>query len=44
MTVFENLLVAAIYGRKQREAQASSCGDMLERTGSLAPPTAAPAR
>jgi branched-chain amino acid transport system ATP-binding protein len=34
LTVFENLLVAAIHGRRQREAQAvAGCGDILERTG-----------
>src|SRR5579863_1439607 len=34
LTVFENLLVAAIHGRRQREAQAvDACGDILERTG-----------
>jgi branched-chain amino acid transport system ATP-binding protein len=34
LTVFENLLVAAIHGRRQREAQViDSCGDILERTG-----------
>jgi branched-chain amino acid transport system ATP-binding protein len=34
LTVFENLLVAAIHGRRQREAQAvAACGDILERTG-----------
>ncbi|MGO9698286.1 MAG: ABC transporter ATP-binding protein [Xanthobacteraceae bacterium] len=34
LTVFENLLVAAIHGRKQREAQvADACGEILERTG-----------
>ena len=44
LTVFENLLVAAIYGRKQREAQVvDACGDILERTASSAPPIAAPA-
>ena len=31
---FENLLVAGIHGRKQREAQVvNACGDILERTG-----------
>ena len=34
LTVFENLLVAGIHGRKQREAQVvDACGDILERTG-----------
>jgi branched-chain amino acid transport system ATP-binding protein len=34
LTVFENLLVAAIHGRQQREAQVvDACGDILERTG-----------
>ena len=34
LTVFENLLVAAIHGRGQREAQViAACGDILERTG-----------
>ena len=34
LTVFENLLVAAIHGRRQREAQVTdACGDILERTG-----------
>lgn len=34
LTVFENLLVAAIHGRGQREAQViEACGDILERTG-----------
>ena len=37
LTVFENLLVAAIHGRGQREAQViDACGDILERTGLLA--------
>jgi branched-chain amino acid transport system ATP-binding protein len=37
LTVFENLLVAAIHGRGQREAQViEACGDILERTGLLA--------
>ena len=32
--MFENLLVAAIHGRRQREAQViDACGDILERTG-----------
>jgi branched-chain amino acid transport system ATP-binding protein len=36
LTVFENLLVAAIHGRGQREAQVlEACGDILERTGLL---------
>ncbi len=34
LTVFENLLVAAIHGRKQREARVvDACGEILERTG-----------
>jgi branched-chain amino acid transport system ATP-binding protein len=34
LTVFENLLVAAIHGRQQREAHVvDPCGDILERTG-----------
>jgi branched-chain amino acid transport system ATP-binding protein len=33
LTVFENLLVAAIHGRRQREPQVvNACGDILERT------------
>ncbi len=37
LTVFENLLVAAIHGRGRREAQViDACGDILERTGLLA--------
>jgi branched-chain amino acid transport system ATP-binding protein len=37
LTVFENLLVAAIHGRRQREPQViEACGDILERTGLLA--------
>ncbi len=37
ITVFENLLVAAIHGRGQREAQVvDACGEILERTGLLA--------
>ena len=37
LTVFENLLVAAIHGRRQREAQVvDACGDILERTGLIA--------
>ena len=36
MTVFENLLVGAVYGRGLTEAQASErCGEVLERTGLL---------
>jgi branched-chain amino acid transport system ATP-binding protein len=36
LTVLENLLVAAIHGRRQREAQVvEACGDILERTGLL---------
>jgi branched-chain amino acid transport system ATP-binding protein len=34
LTVFENLLVAAIHGRRQREADVvDACGDILQRTG-----------
>ncbi len=34
LTVFENLLVAAIHGRGRREAQVvDACGEILERTG-----------
>jgi branched-chain amino acid transport system ATP-binding protein len=34
LTVFENLLVAAIHGRRKREAEViDACGDVLERTG-----------
>ncbi len=34
LTVFENLLVAAIHGRRKREAEViEACGDILERTG-----------
>jgi branched-chain amino acid transport system ATP-binding protein len=37
LTVFENLLVAAIHGRRQREAQVvDACGHILERTGLIA--------
>jgi ABC-type transport system involved in cytochrome c biogenesis ATPase subunit len=37
LTVFENLLVAAIHGRKQPEAKVvDACGDILERTGLIA--------
>jgi len=37
LAVFENLLVAAIHGRRQREPQViEACGDILERTGLLA--------
>ena len=37
LTVFENLLVAAIHGRRQREAEVvDACGDILERTGLIA--------
>lgn len=33
LTVFENLLVGAVYGRGQRESQViEACGDILERT------------
>jgi branched-chain amino acid transport system ATP-binding protein len=35
--VFENLLVAAIHGRRRREAQViDACGEILERTGLIA--------
>ncbi len=37
LTVFENLLVAAVHGRRQREPQVvDACGDILERTGLIA--------
>jgi len=37
LTVFENLLVAAIHGRRQSEPLViDACGDILERTGLLA--------
>jgi branched-chain amino acid transport system ATP-binding protein len=37
LTVFENLLVAAIHGRGQREANVvDACGDILTRTGLIA--------
>jgi len=37
LTVFENLLVAAIHGRRQREPQVvDACGDILEQTGLIA--------
>jgi len=37
LTVFENLLVAAIHGRRQRESRAvDACGGILERTGLIA--------
>jgi len=37
LTVFENLLVAAIHGRRQREAQVvDACGEILEQTGLIA--------
>jgi len=37
LTVFENLLVAGIHGRRQREAQVvDACGAILERTGLMA--------
>lgn len=37
LTVFENLLVAAIHGRRRREAQViDACGAILERTGLIA--------
>jgi len=37
LTVFENLLVAAIHGRRQPEREViDACGDILERTGLIA--------
>jgi branched-chain amino acid transport system ATP-binding protein len=37
LTVFENLLVAAVHGRGRREAEViDACGDILQRTGLLA--------
>ncbi len=37
LTVFENLLVAAIHGRRKREAEVvDACGDILQRTGLIA--------
>jgi len=37
LTVFENLLVGAIHGRRRREAQViDACGEILERTGLIA--------
>jgi len=37
LTVFENLLVAAIHGRRQREPQVvDACGEILERTSLIA--------
>ena len=37
LTVFENLLVAAIHGRGLREAEViDACGDILQRTGLIA--------
>jgi len=37
LTVFENLLVAAIHGRRQREQEVvDACGEILERTGLIA--------
>jgi branched-chain amino acid transport system ATP-binding protein len=37
LTVFENLLVAAIHGRRQREADVvDACGDILTRTSLIA--------
>jgi branched-chain amino acid transport system ATP-binding protein len=36
LTVFENLLVGAVYGRRKREVEvAQSCGEILERLGLL---------
>jgi branched-chain amino acid transport system ATP-binding protein len=37
LTVFENLLVAAVHGRRRREREVTdACGDILERTGLIA--------
>jgi len=37
LTLFENLLVAAIHGRRQREPQVvDACGEILEQTGLIA--------
>jgi len=37
LTVFENLLVAATHGRRQREQEVvDACGEVLERTGLIA--------
>jgi len=37
LTVFENLLVAAIHGRRRRESEVvNSCGEILQRTGLIA--------
>jgi branched-chain amino acid transport system ATP-binding protein len=37
LTVFENLLVAAVHGRRQREREVvDACGEILERTGLMA--------
>jgi branched-chain amino acid transport system ATP-binding protein len=37
LTVFENLLVAAVHGRRQREREVvDACADILERTGLIA--------
>jgi branched-chain amino acid transport system ATP-binding protein len=37
LTVFENLLVAAVHGRRRREREVvDACGDILERTGLVA--------
>ncbi len=37
LTVFENLLVAAVHGRRRREREVvDACGDILERTGLIA--------
>jgi branched-chain amino acid transport system ATP-binding protein len=37
LTVFENLLVAAVHGRRRREREVvEACGEILERTGLLA--------
>ncbi len=37
LTVFENVLVGAVYGRRRRESEAiETCGRILERTGLLA--------
>ena len=37
LTVFENLLVAAVHGRRRREREVvDACGEILERTGLIA--------
>ena len=43
--MFENLLVAAVFGRgSARREVTDACGEVLERTGLLAAPIAVPAR